>query len=129
MRAAGSLRPLLVWVMPVAVLGLVVAVIVFPRIASGPSRPATPVTRTRPLDLRHHRDVGYTNEYLYDSTYETCEAVGITQLARKLGVPAAPLTRLARAFADQNYTSAVRSGPYHGCLDALVSHRREDHRR
>jgi hypothetical protein len=129
MPAGGSPRALLVLVLPVAALVLVAAVVVLPRITPGPSRAPSPVTRTRPLDQRRHRDIGYTNEYLYDSTYETCEAVGITQLARKLGVPDTRLTRIAKAFADRNYASSIRSGPYHGCLDALIEQRREARRR
>ena len=125
MRGEGSARPLLVWAIPVAALVLVAAVIVLPRIASGPSRPSSPVTRTRPLDTRHRLDVTYTNEYLYDSTYETCDALGADQLARRLGVPTVPLTRIALAFAERNYAAAIRSGPYQGCLDALVDRRRQ----
>jgi hypothetical protein len=128
MGAAGHRRTLMVCALPVAALVLAAAVILLPRLMPGPQRAASPVTRTRPLDARRHRDIGYTNEYLYDSTYETCEAVGITQLARKLRVPATRLTRIARAFADENYAPSVRAGPYHGCLDALISQRRESRR-
>ncbi len=91
-----------VWVMPAALLGLVAAVVVLPKLTSGPSRPSTPVTKTRPLNARRDRNVEDNNE-LYDSAYETCEGLGITQLARKLGVPASPVSRLARAFAADNY--------------------------
>jgi hypothetical protein len=128
MRPAGARRRPLLWALPVALLALVAAVVVLPRLTPGPSRPPTPVTRTRSLDLRRHRDVRYTNEYLYDSTYETCEAVGITQLARKLGVRSTSPARVARAFANQNYASALRTGPYHGCRDALVTQLREARR-
>jgi hypothetical protein len=119
----------LLWALPVALLGLVAAVAVLPQLTSGPTRPPTPVTQTRPLDARRKHDIYYTNEYLYDSTYETCEAVGITQLARKLGVPASPVSRVARAFAGENYASALREGSYHGCLDALLTELREEHHR
>jgi hypothetical protein len=128
MPPPGSPHRKLLWALPVALLGLVAAVVVLPRVAPGPSRPPSPVTRTRPLDLRRHRDVGYTNEYLYDSTYETCEALGIGQLARKLGVRSTSPSRVARAFADQNYASALRVGSYHGCRDALVTQLREARR-
>jgi hypothetical protein len=129
MRPAGSRSRVLLWALPVAILGLVIAIVLLPRVTPGPSRPATPVTRKRPLDLRRHRDVAYTNEYLYDSTYETCEALGITQLAHKLGVCGTSPPRVAKAFAEQNYASALRVGPYHGCLDALLSQLREARRR
>jgi hypothetical protein len=117
------------WVLPAALLALVAAVVILPKFASGPTRPPTPVTETRSLEGRRHHDVYYTNEYLYDSTYETCEAVGITQLARKLGVPARPASGVARAFAGENYASALREGSYHGCLDALLTELREEHHR
>jgi hypothetical protein len=129
MRPAGSRSRVLLWALAVALVELVTAVVVLPRVTPGPSRPATPVTRKRPLDLRRHRDVADTNEYLYDSTYETCEALGIGQLAHKLGVRGTSPSRVAKAFAEENYASALRVGPYHGCLDALLSHLREARRR
>ena len=119
----------LLWVLPAAALVLIAAVAVLPRIAPGPTRRSSPVTKTRPLDARRRHDIAYTNEYLYDSTYETCEAVGLKQLAHKLGVPALPATRVARAFAGENYGAALRDGSYHGCLDALLTELREDHHR
>jgi hypothetical protein len=97
-------------------------------LTAGPSRPPTPVTKTRPLDARRDRSVD-NNEDLYDSAYETCAGVGIRQLARKLGVPASPVSRIARAFAGENYDSALRDGSYHGCLDALTTQLREEHHR
>jgi hypothetical protein len=129
MRPADSRHRMLLWALPVALLGLVTAVLVLPRVTPGPSRPTTPVTRTRPLDLRRHRDVGYTNEYLYDSTYETCAALGMIQLAHKLGIRSTSGSRVAKAFAEQNYPSALRVGPYHGCLDALLTQKRQARRR
>jgi hypothetical protein len=129
MGPPGARRRKLLWALPVAALGLIAAVAGLPRIAPGPTRPPTPVTQTRPLDARRRHDIYYTNEYLYDSTYETCEAVGITELARKLRVPASPVSRIARAFAGENYASALRDGSYHGCLDALLTELREEHRR
>jgi hypothetical protein len=114
--------------MPTALLGLVAAVVVLPKLTGGPSRPPTPVTKTRPLNARHHRSVE-DNDELYDSAYEACEGLGIRPLARKLGVPASPVPRLARAFAAENYASALRDGSYHACLDALLTEPREEHRR
>jgi hypothetical protein len=113
---------LLLWLLPVAVLGVMVAVTLVPAISWEPTRPETPVTRSRPVDVRRERDVRITNEYLYDSSYETCDALGIDTLARKLGVRPAPASRVARAFAEQNYAAAIRSGPYQGCVDALRDH-------
>lgn len=129
MRSPAARYRMLRWVMPAGLLVLVAAVVILPKLASGPSRPPTPVTETRSLEGRRHHDVYYTNEYLYDSTYETCEAVGIRGLARKLGVPARPLPSIARAFARNNYASALRVGAYHGCLDALTTQLREEHHR
>jgi hypothetical protein len=129
MNTPGIVHRILRWALPAALLGLVAAVVILPKLASGPSRPPTPVTEKRSLYGRRDHDVYYTNEYLYDSTYETCEAVGITQLARKLGVPASPVSRIARAFAGENYESALRDGSYHGCLDALTTQLREEHHR
>jgi hypothetical protein len=129
MGAPSRRNPKLLWVLPVAVLALIVSLAVLPRITSGPTRRPSPVTKTRPLDARRRHDIAYTNEYLYDSTYETCEAVGITQLARKLGVPARPASGVARAFAGENYESALRDGSYHGCLDALLTELREERHR
>jgi hypothetical protein len=129
MDQPGARNRKLLWALPVAVLGLMAAVAVLPQITPGPTRPPTPVTQTRPLDARRRHDIYYTNEYLYDSTYETCEAVGITQLARKLGVPATPASRVASAFAGENYESALRSGSYHGCLDALLTELRQERHR
>jgi hypothetical protein len=117
-----------VWVMPAALLGLVAAVVVAPKLTTGPSRPPTPVAKTRSLDARYHRSV-YNNDDLYDSAYETCEGLGIRRLARNLGVPASPVSRLAKAFAAENYASALRDGTYHACLDALLTELREEHRR
>jgi hypothetical protein len=124
MRRAGSAGGISVWIAALAVITLAAAVVVLPRVAPGPVRPPTAVTRTRPPDLRRQRDVRFTNEYLYDSSYETCDALGIRSLARKLGVPAARPARVARAFARQNYPPATRSGPYHGCVDALLDRRK-----
>jgi hypothetical protein len=129
MRRHGSARQVGLWVLPVAVVALVAAVAVLPRVTSGPARPLTPVTRSRPVDARRERDIRFTNEYLYDSSYETCEALGIEALAGKLRVSAADPSVVARAFARRNYATALRVGPYHGCLDALASHRQEEHRR
>jgi hypothetical protein len=129
MGPPGARNRKLLWALPVAVLGLIAAVALLPRITPGPSRPPTPVTQTRPLDARHRHDIYYSDEYVYDSTYETCEAVGLKQLARKLGVPELPASRVARAFAGENYASALRNGSYHGCLDALLTELREEHRR
>jgi hypothetical protein len=129
MGPPGGRNRKLLWALPVAVLGLTAAVALLPRIAPGPTRPPTPVTQTRPLDARRRHDIYYTNEYLYDSTYETCEAVGLRPLAHKLGVPALPASRVARAFAGDNYASAFRNGSYHGCLDALLTELREEHHR
>jgi hypothetical protein len=122
-------RGIVLWLLPAAALALALAVVVVPHVASGPTRPPTPVTRTRPPDLRRQRDVRFTNEYLYDSSYETCEALGIRSLARKLRVPADRPSHVARIFARRNYPPATRSGPYHGCVDALVSQLQEARRR
>jgi glutamate-1-semialdehyde aminotransferase len=40
-----------------------------------------------------------------------------------------PASRVARAFAGDNYASAFRNGSYHGCLDALLTELREEHHR
>ncbi len=128
MGSPAARNRMFVWVMPAALLGLVAAVVVAPKLTAGPSRPPTPVTMTRPLDARYHRSVD-DNDDLYDSAYETCEAVGIRQLARKLAVPASPVSRLARAFAADNYASALRDSAYHACRDALLTELREEHRR
>jgi hypothetical protein len=129
MRRPGLLRQLGLWAMPVALLALVAAVVVLPRVTSGAARPPTPVIGSRPVDVRRERDVRFTNEYLYDSSYETCDALKIDTLARKLGVPAARPSVVARAFAERNYATAMRVGPYQGCLDALASHAQEPRRR
>jgi hypothetical protein len=110
---------LLLWLLPVAVLGVMVAVTLVPAIRWEPTRPETPVTRSRPVDVRRDRDVRFSNEYLYDSSYETCDALGIDTLARKLRVRPIRASRVARAFAEQNYAAAIRTGPYQGCVDAL----------
>jgi hypothetical protein len=102
---------------------------VLPRVAPGPTRPPTPVTHTRPVDARRARDIRFTNEYLYDSSYETCEALGIESLARKLGIPPTSPRVVARTFAERNYATAIRAGPYHGCADALVTQLKEARRR
>jgi hypothetical protein len=120
MRRPRSRRRMMLWVLPAALLGLMAAVVVLPRvITTGPTRPPTPVTHSRSLDARRQLDVRYTNEYLYDSSYETCDALGMDTLARKLRVPATRPSVVARAFARQNYATAIRVGPYDGCLDAL----------
>jgi hypothetical protein len=122
-------NPKLLWVLPAGVLVLIAALAVLPRITHGPTRRPSPVTQIRPLDGRRRHDIAYTNEYLYDSTYETCEAIGLKQLARELDLPALPTSRVARAFADHDYQSALRDGSYHGCLDALNTELREQHHR
>ena len=122
-------RTILFWALPAALLVLVAAVALLPMLAAGPVRPDSPVTHSRPADVRRERDIRFTNEYLYDSSYETCDALGAHSLARKLGVPVDRASLVARAFARQNYGAALRSGPYEGCLDALMSHLEEGGRR
>jgi len=128
MRRPPLRRRMMTWALPAALLALVAAVVVLPRVIStGPTRPPTPITETRSVDARRERDIRFTNEYLYDSSYETCDALGIDTLADRLRVPATHPSALARAYARQNYASAIRVGPYRGCLDAL-KHRLDDPR-
>jgi hypothetical protein len=122
MRRPGSSRRMMLWFLSAALLGLVAAVVVLPRVVTGPSRPPTPVTDTRSVDGRRERDIRFTNEYLYDSAYETCDALAIDTLADRLRVPATGPSAVARAFARQNFATALRAGPYNGCRDALESH-------
>ena len=82
----------------------------------GPTRRASPVAA--PLDRTHARDVAIKTDYLYDSGYETCEALGLQVLARRLGTAARPAT-VARAFAHR-FDPSIRSGPRAGCYKSLT---------
>jgi hypothetical protein len=68
----------------------------------------------RQAQIRWHEDDDY------DSSLETCLAVGLRPLAERLGVTPTPLA-VARAYAH-HFMPALRAAPYHGCLDALREH-------
>lgn len=58
----------------------------------------------------------------YDAAFETCLALGLSALARNLGVRPDPVTA-AHAFA-KGWAPAFRAAPYDGCLRALREHGR-----
>lgn len=82
-----------------------------------PARPQTSGT-SRPLDRRNLHDAALKNDYLFDSGYETCQALGLRSLARTFGVPAVP-ARVAAAFAHR-FDPQERPGPYTGCYRGLT---------
>ena len=125
MRGPGPRRRMMRWALAAALLALVAAVVVLPRVITAPGRPSTPVTEYRSVEGRRERDIRYTNEYLRDSAYETCDALSLGTLAARLRVPATGPSAVARAFAQQNFPKALRSGPYEGCVDALRGHRQD----
>jgi hypothetical protein len=122
MRRPGLGRRMMRWALAAAMLALVAAVVVLPRVITEPGRRPTPVTEHRSVDGRRELDIRYTNEYLRDSAYETCDALSLETLAARLRVPATGPSAVARAFARQNFAKALRSGPYEGCVDALEDH-------
>lgn len=73
---------------------------------------------SRPLDRRNAHDAALKNDYLYDSGYETCQALGLPALARLVHLPADP-ERVAAAFALR-FDPQDRAGPRAGCLKGLT---------
>jgi hypothetical protein len=79
---------------------------------------AQPGGTSRSLDGRNLHDAALKNDYLYDSGYETCQALGLRALARLEHVPANP--RLAASAFAQRFDPQIRPGPHAGCLQGLV---------
>jgi hypothetical protein len=113
----GSSRP------PLLSLALIAAAIVAVTAAAylltpvlSPAR-SQPSGTSRPLDVRNVHDAALKNDYLFDDGYETCQALGLRNLARTFGVPATP-SHVALAFAHR-FDPQDRPGPYAGCLKGL----------
>lgn len=113
----GSSRPpLLSLVLIAAVIALVTgaAYLLTPELSPSRSQPSG---TSRLVDARNLHDVALKNDYLFDDGYETCEAFGLSSLARTFGVPATP-QRVAVAFAHR-FDPQDRPGPYAGCVKGL----------
>jgi len=91
------------------------AYLVTPSPQSGRVQPAG---TSRPVDGRNLHDAALKNDYLYDSGYETCQALGLRALARLVGRPARP-GLVAAAFA-RRFDPQDRQGPLAGCLKGLT---------
>jgi len=63
------------------------------------------------------RQVRESNQQLFDTSYETCAALGVARLARQYALAPSP-DAAARAYAAQ-FEPAMRVGTYRGCVKAL----------